>query len=169
MLKPGRIVALVFVFSAACALPLNAQQETKKQETKKESKLKISEARAARTERWAVSDSIGTIEKVDAEKKTITIKEEDGQKHMVTIGEDVTVKDFQGNRISDFDEKHLFAGAIVGWKPDRKGKITQLYVGIEPGLGGKLPGLPRKGQLKKLEANKEKSKDNDKNKEVKKE
>jgi hypothetical protein len=166
MLKPGRIAAMAFVFSAACAVTLNAQDATKKQETKKETKQKIDGAKAARTQRWQPGDPIGSIAKVDAEKKTITIRQEDGMENTVTIDEDVTVTDFMRKPVSGFDEKYLRPGVTVGWKADRKGKIVHLYVDLEP--GSRLRAGPKSEELKKLESKREKSTDKDKNKEDKK-
>src|SRR5262245_47822926 len=102
MLKPGTLVAMAFVFGAACGPTLHAQEETKKQETKKEVKQKSSGAKADRTERWKPGDNIGSIEKVDADKKTIAIKQEDGQQHTVTIDEHLPVTDFMNKPVSGF-------------------------------------------------------------------
>src|SRR5262249_46273979 len=158
MLKPGRIVALAFVFIAACALTLSAQEKTKKQETGKELKQKIIGGEAARTEHWQPGDPAGTIEKGDAEKKTITIKEgEDGPLHTVTIDQHVTVRSLNGDLVSGFDEKQLYVGAFVGWKPDRKGNIVQLFVGTQPRFGARVPATA--GTLKKLGSTEGKSKD----------
>ena len=166
MLKLGRMVSLAFVFSTACALAVNGQEESKKAEIKKEAKQQNRGAKVGRSEHWQVGDPSGTIEKVDAEKKTITIREEDGPLHAVTIDEDVAVKNFNGNPVSGFDEKQLCVGAFVGWKPNGSGKITQLFVGAQPGFGGRVPGAA--GRLKKIEPKEGKTKEKDKNKEEKK-
>ncbi len=85
MLKQGRIVALVLVTIAACALTLNARDDTKKQDAKKESNQKTTATKSTRAEHWQVGDGIGTIEKVDAEKKTITLKDDVGKVQTGTI------------------------------------------------------------------------------------
>jgi hypothetical protein len=158
-------MTLAFAFSAVCALALNAQEEGKKQETKREAK-QTGGVKAGKTARWQVGDPTGTIEKVDAEKKTITIRDEDGPVHTLTIDQHVTVTNFQGEPVAGFDEKQLSAGAFAAWKTDNKGNIVHLFVGTQPGFGGRAPGTA--GKLKKIESREGKSKDKDKTKEEKK-
>jgi hypothetical protein len=148
------MAALAFAFCAVWGLTANAQEEARKTEAKQRN----GEAKLPRHELWQVGDDIGLIDKVDAEKKTITIKEEGGEEHTLAIDE-VTVRDFRGTRINGFDEKQLRVGAMVGWKPDNKGKIAHIFVGMESGTAGRAKLPLKKDDAKKVDSKAEKTSD----------
>jgi hypothetical protein len=146
------MAVLTFVWCAGFGLTADAQEGPRKTETKQKNDVE----KLQRHELWHVGDDIGLIDKVDPEKKTIIIKEEDGTEHYIAV-DDVTVRDFRGNRINGFDEKQLRVGAMVGWKPDNAGKIAHIFVGMEPGTAGVRRLAPKKGDVKKDETKAEKT------------
>jgi hypothetical protein len=153
MLKLGRIVLYAFVFSAACALTLNAQ-ETK--DTSK--KAPPGRSKGARTHPAEPGESSGVIVSVDTEKNTLTVKDDDGKEHTLTVTEQTKIKGPRGREVANLKDKHIHKDLPVSWMAEKDGKLKGLFLGVDrPRIR-----VPVDGKDKEEAKEKPKSKDKDK-------
>jgi hypothetical protein len=158
MLKLGRIGLYAFVFCAACAWTLNAQ-ETKKEETPKK-KVLNTRSKGTRTHPSEANENSGVIVSVDTEKNTLTVKGDDNKEHTLAVSEQTKIMGPRGRAVPNLKDKHIHQGLDVTWYADKDGKLRSLVLGIDrPKIRVPVDGKEKEETKEKP---KEKTKDKDK-------
>jgi hypothetical protein len=161
MLKLTRLALSALVAVAVCAWTAQAQ------ETKQESK-KGGTGRVKRAAEPPANSHDGTIVKVDKEKKTVTVKDEDNKDHDFTIDEHVKVQGPQGGKVSGLDDERFVKGFRVHWTTDKDGKLKTLTLARRSRgareIDEKAAAAKAKVKAKVKDASKDKDKDKDSSK-----
>ena len=160
MLKLTRWALSALVAVAVCAWAAQAQ------ETKQESKKGA--GRVRRAAEPSANSQDGTIVKVDKEKKTVTVKDEDNKDHEFTVDEHVKIQGPQGGKVSGLDDDRFAKGFRVHWTTDKDGKLKTLTLGRRSRgareIDEKAAAAKAKAKAKAKDASKDKDKDSSKDK-----
>jgi hypothetical protein len=138
MMKLGRLFVVAFAVCAVWALAARAQEETKKQEPTKQERgaeavKKAREYRKKkienRTERHEGGGDEALIEKVDAEKGTITLKDDLGKEHVYSVDEHTKYRTAaRGAKLHSLADLHLHTGSLVSYSVTKDGKLKEIFV-----------------------------------------
>jgi hypothetical protein len=151
MLKLGRFAIFAFVVIAVCGGTLKAQ-----------------------TKRFRAAEDIdepkvGKIVKVDADKKTITVKSDIGKEHVLNVESNTKLFGTGSKKISGLDDKALHAGAEVSWRTDKDGKLKDMHLLEGRGVGKRMLDREMEAEAKTKASTKEKDKSKDTSKDKDKE
>jgi hypothetical protein len=161
MLKLGRIVLYAFVFCAACALTVNAQETNQKKEDTPKKKRATTPSKGARTHPAEPGEIDGVIVSVDTEKNTLTVKDSDDKEHTFTADEHTKIKGPRGRDVPNLKDKKIHPGLPVTWMAEKDGKLKALYLGVDRPKSIRTP-IDGKDKEETKDKPKEKTKDKDK-------